>query len=268
MESTHVKLNPQPILHLIKDVAQATLLPRFSHLDHRRKSDGSFLTEADGLMQQQIERQLLQLYPDIPLLGEEMGPEQQRQLLDSAPRLWCLDPLDGTTNFASGFPCFSVSLALLIDGKPHFGVVYDPIRDECFYALERGGAFLNQQRLLLPEIAPSIEDAVALVDFKRLPEPLILPLIQHPPYTSQRSIGSVALDWCWLAANRAQLYLHSRQGLWDFAAGELIFREAGGVYQRFDGAPLNFQQLERQQVIAALSPDLLQVWSEWLQLNP
>jgi len=257
-------IEPQSIIALIRSVTQDVLLPRFASVSHRRKSDGSFLTEADEMMQQQIEAGLRRLYPNIPLLGEEMAPEEQRQLLSGSGQLWCLDPLDGTTNFTAGFPCFSVSLALLSEGKSHFGVVYDPIRDECFHAFEGQGAWLNGERIVAQKSPQSLDETVAIVDFKRLPEALIMPLIQQPPYASQRSIGSVALDWCWLATHRAQLYLHSRQGLWDFAAGALIFSEVGGVHQRFDGKPLNFQQLERQQVIAATAPTLLNAWEQWI----
>ena len=73
-----------------------------------------------------------------------------------------------------------------------------------------------------------------MVDFKRLPATLGCNLATHPPYRSQRSIGSVALDWCWLAAGRLQLYLHGGQRLWDYAAGRLIFAEAGGILNLSD----------------------------------
>ncbi|MCW8827156.1 MAG: inositol monophosphatase family protein [Gammaproteobacteria bacterium] len=248
----------------IKEIACRTLLPNFAAVVRETKSDGSFVTEADLSAQEQVAALLYRLEPDIPMLGEEMSTEEQQQLLN-APLLWCLDPLDGTTNFSGGLPYFSISLALLGRGEAIFALVYDPVRDECFTAHKGKGAFLNGRLLILPEDEQPISGAIGLIDFKRLPERFVTPLALNPPYTSQRSLGSVALDWCWMAANRCQLYLHSRQKLWDFAAGLLIFSEAGGRHATLDGQQLDYHHLESQLAFAAVNDSLFKEWGDWLQ---
>jgi len=249
----------------IKKIATETILPNFAAVSHLRKSDGSFITEIDISAQKQAAALLNKIMPGIPMLGEEMSTEEQQNLLSNSPLLWCLDPLDGTTNFSRGLPYFSISLALISKGVVLFALVYDPVRDECFTAHNGQGAHLNGTRLQLPTEEQSIKDAIGLVDFKRLPDRLAIPLITKPPYTSQRSLGSVALDWCWMASNRCQLYLHSRQKLWDFAAGLLIFTEAGGKHETLDGRQLDYSHLESQLAYAAINNSLLSQWGEWLK---
>lgn len=248
----------------VKKIAKESLLPKFASVTRRHKSDGSYVTEADEMMQQQLVELLLQFTPNIPVLGEEMTSNEQQQLLSDSQLLWCIDPLDGTTNFSGGLPYFSISLALLDQGEAIFAMVYDPIRDESFTAEKGQGAYLNGKRLHLPRQTIKISDSIALIDFKKLPTELSIPLVTNPPYASQRSLGSVALDWCWLASNRCQLYLHSRQKLWDFAAGLLIFSEAGGDHSTFDAGHLKFDHLDRQTAFAAINDSLLFEWGEWL----
>lgn len=248
----------------VKRIANEILLPKFAAVTRHIKDDGSFVTEADLTTQEQVATLLHRLNPDIPMLGEEMSPDEQQQLLSNSPLLWCLDPLDGTTNFSGGLPYFSISLALLSKGKPLFGMVYDPVRDECFTAHSGQGAYLNNSRLTLPVDELPINNAIALIDFKKLPETIAVPLVTNPPYASQRSLGSVALDWCWMASNRCQIYLHSRQKLWDFAAGLLIFSEAGGLHKTVAGAPIDYSHLESQAAYAAINQSLFMQWGEWL----
>ncbi|MCG7926938.1 MAG: inositol monophosphatase [Candidatus Thiodiazotropha taylori] len=221
----------------------------------------SIITQADLGCQQWLSDALEQHWPDIPLLGEEMEQNRQAELLENSDTgLWILDPLDGTANFAGGFPHFSVSLALVRDGQVIHGVVYDPIRDECFSAESGKGAWLNGKRLDLRPSQSTLEACIAVVDFKRLPVELATALAVEPPFRSQRSLGSVALDWCWLAAGRGQIYHHGGQSLWDYAAGRLIFCEAGGVCS----APQKELTLDKQAAVAAVSNELHGAWHEWL----
>ncbi len=130
------------VAQIVKTAAREELLPRFAKAERSYKSDGSIVTEADVAMQQRMTGELAAFSPQYRLLGEEMTEEEQSGLLRAGEGgLWCLDPLDGTSNFASGIPFFSVSLGLLIDRKPYLGLVYDPLRDECFTAIlaEAGG---------------------------------------------------------------------------------------------------------------------------------
>lgn len=266
-----MSFNLEKIQQLITDTATEELLPRFQHTSSRKKADGSLITSADLAIQQRIGDALSQLHPEIPFLGEEMSAEdQQRVMKESATGFWCLDPLDGTANFVAGMPCFAISLAYLKHGEPQLGCIYDPMRDEFFHAQAGKGAFLNGARLELHQPVGILADAIAMVDFKRLPPALATHMATSPPFRSQRSIGSVALDWCWLAAGRLQLYLHGGQRLWDYAAGRLIFAEAGGVLNLSDRLdPLEQYTLDLQPKIAigAVNQALFKLWSTWIKQN-
>lgn len=255
--------------NLIIEAADTEILPRFQQIESHKKADGSLVTEADLAVQQRLIGQLQKLYPEIPLLGEEMSAEQQTQVLaDSPAGFWCLDPLDGTSNYVAGMPCFATSLAYIHQGKVRIGIIYDPLRKECFHAVEGEGAWLNGKRLHLTTTKSELKSCVAMVDFKRLSPPLATELATRPPYRSQRSIGSVALDWCWLAAGRLQLYLHGGSKLWDYSAGSLIYREAGGELRLTHGhvsLPEACElKLEPCMAIAAVNERLFQAWLDWL----
>ncbi|MCW4252140.1 MAG: inositol monophosphatase [Candidatus Thiodiazotropha taylori] len=252
----------QQLTQLVKQAAVKEVRSRFQQTDSEKKLDGSLITAADLGCQQWLTDALKQAWPDIPLLGEEMMPEQHHQLLQNSDSgLWVLDPLDGTANFAAGFPHFSVSLALVQSGQVVQGVVYDPMRDECFSAAQGEGAWLNGARLVLNPTESALEECIAVVDFKRLSPTLATALAVEPPFRSQRSLGSVALDWCWMAAARGQIYHHGGQSLWDYAAGRLIFAEAGGT---FSSPEVNLS-LEKQAAVAAVSKPLHHLWRAWLE---
>ena len=214
---------------LVQQVAEKEVTTRFNRVASRRKADGSLVTEADTAMQSRLMVELAARWPDIPLLGEEMEPGRQKGVLEGGGAFWCLDPLDGTTNFSAGLPFFAVSLALIREGRVEAGIVYDPQRRECFSAERGGGARLNGEPLRIEHPPVDMGECIALIDFKRLRPELIERLATRTPYRSSRSLGAVALEWCWLAAGRCHLYLHGRQNLWDYAAGSLILAEAGGV---------------------------------------
>lgn len=250
---------------IVRDAGDNILLPAFSHVDYSLKPDNSLLTESDIAAQLYICQALHDALPEIKVLGEEMTEDDQRRLLqDSTKELWCLDPLDGTTNFAMHVPYFAISLALLRDREPCLGIVYDPVRAECFSAIAGQGVWLNGAPMPTPARITSLADAVALVDCKRLPPEIAMRLATRPPYRSQRSFGSVALDWCWLAAGRGQVYLHGRQKMWDYAAGSLILRQAGGQMQSLAGDTLQALDLEPRSALAALHTDLFSQWRDCL----
>jgi myo-inositol-1(or 4)-monophosphatase len=252
------------LTRIVKIAAREELLPRFAESERRFKRDGSIVTDADIAMQRRLVGELEALAPDYRLLGEEMSEQDQGELILAGDRgLWCLDPLDGTSNFASGIPFFSVSLGLLIDRQPTLGVVYDPIRDECFTAAKGKGAKLNDQPLRCRPVGLPLRRSMAVVDFKRIPE-LAAALAASPPYSSQRNFGSVALEWCWLAANRFQVYLHGRQKLWDYAAGALILTEAGGCAETLEGEPIFAPALQSRSAVAAADANLFAEWQAWL----
>lgn len=251
---------------LLRAASAEHVLPHWAQVARATKPDGSLVTAADTAMQAHIERALLAQFPADGFLGEEMlEPEQQRML--ARGRFWCLDPVDGTSNFASGLPFFSVSLALIDGGRAVAGFVYDPLRQECFSAFLHDGAYLNGQPLTAPPQARPLRQCVAVVDFKRIYGSLTARLALDPPYGSQRNLGSCALEWCWLAAGRFQLYLHGGQKLWDYAAGHLVLAESGGHATTIEGESVFTQRLVPRSVVAALDPELFAGWRAWLDLR-
>jgi len=252
------------LTQIVKIAAREELLPRFGESERQFKRDGSIVTEADMAMQCRLLDDLTNLTPHYRLLAEEMPEDEQLALVATSDRgLWCLDPLDGTSNFASGIPFFTVSLGLLIDRRPALGLVYDPLRDECFTAERGRGAWLNGQPLRCHTAGLPLHRSMAVIDFKRLGN-LSGILAIKPPYSSQRNFGSVALEWCWLAANRYQLYLHGRQKLWDYAAGALILAEAGGQAETLQGDPIFSHDLQPRSAVAACDAQLFAQWKGWL----
>jgi len=249
---------------IIATVAADEALPRFRASRAEYKLDGSVITATDRRMQERMRGELQRRWPEYGFLGEEMSVSEQRvALADSDAGLWCLDPLDGTSNFASGLPFFAVSLALLVGGRPRIGLVYDPVHQECFTARHGEGAYLNGERLLARSEV-ELRRCIACVDFKRLPGPLAGQLASAFPYMSQRNIGASALDWCWVAAGRFQVYIHGGQKLWDYAAGGLVLNEAGGWARTLEGEEVYAGGLETRSVVAAVTPGLFQAWKRWI----
>ncbi len=252
--------------NIIITACKVEIHPRFNTVERSYKPDGSVVTEADLAMQKHITDALQLTYPDIPLLGEEMTTQEQQDLLLS-PAVWCLDPIDGTSNFAAGFPYFSVSLALIEKGKSTVALVYDPIRDECFMAKAGAGAWLNEQKLQAKEFNLPLHKTIALIDYKRLSSELATQLITATPYRSQRSLGSIALELCWIASGRAHIYLHAKQHLWDYAAALLILNEAGGFACSLDGESIQSNSLSPCSTIASLDKQLFDDWCRYLNVS-
>jgi myo-inositol-1(or 4)-monophosphatase len=255
------------VVAAVRDVAHAEISPRYLRAAATHKYDGSLVSEADPATQRALVARLRAIR-DVPVLGEEMPPEEQHALWERArSELWCVDPIDGTTNFISGIPYFGVSVGLIRAGRPHLGVVFNPATDEMF-AAERGhGATLNGAPLPLRRAHVPLTRAVASVEFKRLPVPLTRALIETRPYYSHRNYGAAALDWCYVAAGRFDLYLHASHLPWDCAAGSIILDEAGGRAGTFAVETFWEDPEWARPVIAALDPELYVQWREWLRAH-
>lgn len=193
------------------------------------------VTDVDKASERLIKEHLFKKFPKHLFLGEESGGQREGN-----GYRWIVDPIDGTTNFAHGFPYFSVSIALEIDRKPAVGVVYDPMHDELFYATKGGGAFLNKKKikvstikdlkksLLCTGFAYEIKDArdsnvEHFVDFLMTAQAI-------------RRMGSAALDLCYVACGRFDGFWEIGLKPWDTAAAILIVTEAGGKLSKFNGA--------------------------------
>ena len=193
------------VIAAVKEVAKQEIMPRYLKVARHRKSDGSLCTEADVAAQEVLLRKLQKIYPGT-VVSEEMSERQQTdQWITGDAGLWCIDPIDGTTNFVNGLPYFAVSVALMRHGRSVLGVVYDPVADEMFHAEIGKGAYLNGEKLPIKGYTPTLSDAIASVDLKRLNSKLATAISTVPPFSSQRNYGACALDWCFTAAGRFDL---------------------------------------------------------------
>ncbi len=202
------------------------------------KSDAiDLVTEVDRACEAKIVEGLRDAFPDDALLAEESGAHAS----PDADYRWLIDPLDGTTNFAHGFPRFCVSLGVEYHAERTLGVVYDPLLDECFEAARGEGAWLGERRL---RVASETNFARALVatgfayDVHRSDDDNLASF--RNVVKSARGIrrdGSAALDLCYVAAGRLDAYWEPKLHPWDIAAGILIVEEAGGRVSDFRGGP-------------------------------
>ncbi|HXH64904.1 MAG TPA: inositol monophosphatase family protein [Mariprofundaceae bacterium] len=226
----------EAVIDVLREAGGRILLPAFSEqaATAATKPDGSVVTETDLLCQAFIRERLHALDPEIRFLGEEMTESEQRACLQQGGLFWCVDPLDGTSNFTASFPCFASTVALIEHGRPVLACTHDPVRDETFDAIEGGGARLNGT-VIRASATHAIRQSIGFIDFKRLPAALAGRLAGDRHYRSQRNIGSCALEWAWLAAGRGQFIIHGGEKLWDYAAGCLLVEEAGGIVSDFEG---------------------------------
>ncbi len=263
----------EKLKRLVKTAAQEILLKDFGHSEFEYKEDGSVVTPADIAMQNRLEIELQQHWPMYTILGEEMTEKAQLTVIEQAATTrsqgyWCIDPLDGTSNYAVGLPFFAVSIALIIDGQQQLGLIYDPVRDEMFTAIKGNGAYLNGQPLEPARVKfTKNKPIIAEIDLKRLPKELTIRLVTESIFASQRNIGSSAVDWCWMAAGRFDIYLHGGQKLWDYAAGSLIFSEAGGHMISLDDDKVFRGQLEVRSVLACYDESLFNHWYQWIGIK-
>jgi myo-inositol-1(or 4)-monophosphatase len=195
------------------------------------KGPGDFVTRADRAAEQMIREDLLHARPSYGFLGEE-GREIEGE---DPTRRWIVDPLDGTTNFLHGLPHWAVSIALEHKGQIVAGVIYDPVKDEMFYAEKGGGAWLNESRLRVSGRHKLIESIFAtglpFAGRADLPETLQDLARLLPACAGVRRFGAAALDLAYVAAGRYDGFWERGLKSWDMAAGLVIVREAGGIVE-------------------------------------
>jgi myo-inositol-1(or 4)-monophosphatase len=200
------------------------------------KNPNDFVTEVDLAAERVIIDTLLEAYPGHGILAEESG--STRGAKDSE-YVWIIDPLDGTTNFIHGLPTYAVSIALAHRGQVQQAVVYDPARNDLFYASKGRGAFLNDRRL---RVSKRIRMAEALIgtgfpfrkgdDFRRYMA-IFEQVMQQ--CAGLRRPGAAALDLCYVAAGWYDGFFETGLQPWDMAAGALLVSEAGGLVGNFTG---------------------------------
>jgi len=232
-----------PAMAEIAREAGALLMEHFRrHVKVEYKGEADLVTVADRNSELLIRERIRQHWPTHDVLGEEGGLQDA-----GSDYRWYVDPLDGTTNFAHGFPVFCVSLALEYRGQMIAGTVYDPTRDELFAAEKGSGAYLNDQRIQVSKTANLAESLVAtgFPSHKRHKNPNILFYHQITLHThGVRRAGSAALDLCCVACGRFDGFWEFNLNPWDTAAGVLLVEEAGGKVTDFSGGPFQLNSRE------------------------
>ncbi len=201
------------------------------------KGEINLVTEVDLRCEEKIVSLIQKAFPGHDLLAEEGGKTSR-----VSPYRWIIDPLDGTTNYAHGYPVFCTSIALEYKGKLRVGVVFDPIRQELFTAEKGKGAFLNDQRIS-PSTTSELDSAFLVTGFpyhvreNRQNLEQFQRLLLHSQ--AVRRDGSAALDLCYTAMGRFDGFWEFALAPWDLAAGSLILKEAGGKITSIRGGPFS-----------------------------
>ena len=215
--------------------AGAIVMDGYGHVGRiRHKGAIDLVTEYDQRSEGLIVAALERGFPGDTIVAEESKPSY---LVGS--RVWLVDPIDGTTNYAHGYPFFAVSIALAQDGQPTLGVVYDPVRDEMFSAAKGFGATANGMPIHVSEVS-SLGDALLATGFpydvRTNPRNNFREFVEfHLRAQGVRRDGASSLDSAWVAMGRVDGYWEFGIKPWDVAAGAVIAREAGGVASTWDG---------------------------------
>ena len=211
----------------------AQLFKRPKEISYKSRSD--LVTDADRRSEALIIERLRSHFPKHGIVAEEGGGGRTE-----SDYCWYVDPLDGTTNFAHGFPVFCVTLALAYRGEMVAGVVYDSIHEELFTAEHGAGAYLNNQRIRVSSAAKLSECLVA-TGFPPFADNHDLNIEYYYRFTQichgVRRAGSAALDLCSVAAGRFEGFWELKLNPWDKAAGALLVSEAGGRVSNLEGGP-------------------------------
>lgn len=212
--------------------ARAALQPA----DVSQKAPGDWVTRFDREVEEGLRKALRQALPQGRFVGEESGGE-----LTDEPT-WLVDPIDGTANFARGYPQYAVSIALCVGGEPVLGVIVDPSRDEIFTAAAGHGAQLNGRHIACAGARAAGQCLVSTV-FPKPGAPFMDDYLDEfgrvlKDFGQVRRSGAMALELAYVAAGRADAFWERGMGAWDAAAGAVLLREAGAVMHAMDGLPL------------------------------
>ena len=202
--------------------ASKTLIRDFGELEKlqvSKKSPSDFVTNSDLKVEKIIIEELEKGRPNFSFISEENGIKKNKD----SNNTWIIDPIDGTINFLHGIPHFAISIALKSNNEIVSGLVFDPIKDEMFYAEKNNGAFLNNQRIRVSN-KNKFDNCLFAIGGK---------IANEPNFTNRRS-GSAALDLAYVAAGRFDGYFQKDLNLWDIAAGIILVQEAGGIIKDFN----------------------------------
>ena len=218
MKSISANLN---IMIKASEKASKILIRDFGELENlqvSKKGPQDFVTNADIKAEKAIIEELKKARPNYSIISEENGVEKNKD----ESNFWIIDPIDGTTNFLHGVPHFAISIALQSNNEIVCGSIFDPIKDELFYAEKNNGAYFNNQRIRVSK-KREINDCLFAIGKGKY----------NPDLICRRS-GSAALDMAYVASGRFDGYFQNNLNLWDIAAGIIIVKEAGGIINEID----------------------------------
>jgi myo-inositol-1(or 4)-monophosphatase len=203
----------------------------------------NLVTDADTHSEQTIVDAISRSFPDHEILAEERGQAGKK-----SPYKWIIDPLDGTTNFAHGFPAYAVSIGVEYQGRCVLGVVFDPTRQELFVGEAGGGATLNGKPIHVSR-TPKLDGALLVTGFAydiRVSKQNNLDHFANFALRAQgmRRMGAAAIDLCYVACGRFDGFWELKLNPWDTAAGSLMVAEAGGRMSDFKGGPFSIYGIE------------------------
>src|ERR1700740_1851254 len=204
---------------------------KFAYSNVETKATNDLVSYVDKMAEAMIVEKLQREFPNHGFIAEE------NQALEKKEYNWIIDPLDGTTNFVHGIPCYAVSIGLECNGEILVGIVYEVSRDECFYAYKEGGAFLNGNKISVTKV-DNLTGSLGATGFPVNKFDKMEAVLSCADYFMRnthgiRRIGSAASDLCFLACGRVDAFYEYNLNAWDVAAGIIIVKEAGGKVSDF-----------------------------------
>lgn len=206
-----------------------------------KKGPGDFVTKTDKKVEQIIIEELEKARPGFNILAEEGGTAENK-----SEYTWIIDPIDGTTNFMHGIPHFAISIGLEKNGEVIAGIIFDPIKNEMFYAEKGRGSYLNNRRIRV-SARKKLDEMIGLYGCPPMLKAESNKIFDQLKLASKqihklRNYGSAALDFAYVASGRADFAWYDHLNYWDFAAGKIILLEAGGSITDFQGKSLTDQK--------------------------
>ena len=250
-----MKLNSANINVIVKACRKSakTLIRDFGEIEKLQvsvKGPGDFVTNADKKVEKILIDELLKARPNYSVLSEEIG-----QIKNDKEFRWVIDPIDGTANFLHGIPHFAISVGLEQNEEIICGIIYDPIKDEMFVGEKGNGSYLNNQRIRV-SARSKLKDCIIYTGGPRQnSKDRELSLNEYKKFslvlqTPVRKMGSAALDMAYVAAGRCDGFWQRNLNYWDYAAGIIIVKEAGGFVTDFEG---NNKYIENETILATNS---------------
>jgi len=219
MNSISANLN---VMIKASEKASKVLIRDFGEIEKlqvSKKGPADFVTNADLKAEKIIIEELKKAKPSYSIISEESGIEKNKDKKNT----WIIDPIDGTINFLHGIPHFAISIALKSDNEIISGLIFDPIKNEMFYAEKNNGAFFNNHRIRVSK-KKELNDCLFVTGGK----------ISNEPDMIYRKSGCAALDMAYVASGRYDGYFQYNLNLWDIAAGIILVKEAGGILNEID----------------------------------